>query len=304
MVGRWQRRRWRSSGRFPVAYAVGAIALGRRELAFSYGNRRTGLYVARLGGSERRVAGGEFPLGWTSGGLYTRRGRGAALLLRSGGGALRATLARQVFSYVYDRASGSLYFLAHGSLIRAHGAEQQRLAALARLGLSPGPDLQLQPLGRLVALRDARRLVVLRENGSAFAATRLPSARARADGVSSAISAAADAHEVAFTATRGNSAYGSSGTESVYLLGPGARSARVLHTERVRFAVCERAADLAWHGRWLLYSASEGNLAIIDTSGPHRAVELGRVVRSLPGTGDDQGALDFSASWGGHPTGL
>jgi len=145
---------------------------------------------------------------------------------------------------------------------------------------------------------------VLRADGSIFAATRLPRGRARADGVSSQISAAPGAQAVAFTATRGNTAYGSSGTETVYLLRPDSLSALPVHTERVSFAVCERGADLTWHGRWLLYSASEGNVAAINTGRSRRTIELSRVVRSLPGITGDEGDLDFSASWSGHPTGI
>jgi hypothetical protein len=37
-----------------------------------------------------------------------------------------------------------------------------------------------------------------------------------------------------------------------------------VHTERVDFKVCERGASLHWHGEWLLYSNSEGNVAAID----------------------------------------
>ncbi len=304
LVGRWQERLWRSSGRFPDAYELGAIAVGRQAVAFSYGNRTPLLYLAPLHGSERRIANGEYPLGWTRGGVYTRTDRGGRLLLRATTGRLRKTLARQVYTYAYDRAGGSLYFLAHGALVRAEGGSQRRIATLADLGLAAGRFLQLQPLGQLVALQTATRLVVLRSDGAVFAATRLPRGRTRVDGVSSQLSATPDARAVAFAATRGNTAYGSSGSETVYLLTPGSRAARAIHSERVAFAVCERGATLAWHGHWLLYSASEGNTAVIDTARPRHAIELTRIVRRLPGASGGEGNLDFSASWSGPPTGV
>lgn len=297
VVGRWQKRLWRSAGSFPRPYEAGAITVGPKAIAFSYSNRVPRLYLAPLGGRERLVATGEYPIGWTRGGLYTGTSRGGGLRLRSAGGVLRATLARQVYDYAYDHASGRLYFLARGNLVRADGAEQRPIASLARLGLAAGRALQLQPLGRLVALTDRRRLVVLRPDGSLFAAARLPRGRTRVDGISSQIAAAANAQGVAFTATRGNTAYGSQGSETVYLLRPGAQSARAVHTERVRFAVCERGAGLQWHGRWLLYAASEGNTSIVDASHPQHAIDLARTVRRLPGTSGDQGRLDFSAYW-------
>jgi hypothetical protein len=296
VIGRWQRQLWLSHGQFPRAYEIGAIALGPRALAFSYGNAER-LYLARLSGSERRIASGEFPVGWTSGGLYTDRDRGRRLLLRSDSGVLRETLARQVVSYAYDQANGSLYFLAHGTLMRARGSRSQRLWRLARLGLSAGRNLQVQALGRLVALRDEHRLVVLRPDGSLFAATRLPQGRARADGISSSITAAPGARAVSFTATRGNT-HASPGTETVYLLRAGGRVAIAVYRERVEFALCERGADVEWHGRWLLYSASEGKLVAIDTGGAHRAIHLSRLLGKLPGTGGDEGNLNFSAAWG------
>lgn len=303
VIGRWQKRLWRSHGRFPVAYEVGAITVGPSALAFSYGNREPQLYFAELGGSERRIATGEYPLGWTHGGFYTRAFRGGELLLRSATGALRKTLARQVYTYAYDHRSGSLYFIAHGALVRAAGSAQHAIASLARLGLTTGRNLQLQPLGRLVALQTPRQLVVLRADGAVFASTRLPHGRTRHDGISSQLSAAPDAQAVAFTATRGNTAYGSSGSETVYLLCPGSNVARPAHRERVSFAICERNADLAWHGRWLLYSASEGDTALIDTSRAQHAIELTRIVHRLPGVSGDEGNLDFSASWSGLPAG-
>lgn len=185
VVGRWQRGLWRSSGRFPIAYEVGAIVLGPHALAFSYGSRTPRLYFAALSGRERQVASGEYPLGWTRGGVYTRAGRGGELLVRSATGTLRAALARHVYTYAFNDASGSLYFLAHGRLVRADGAVAHPIASLARLGLTVGRSLQLQPLGRLVALRDRRRLVVLREDGSMFASTPLPRGRTRVDDISS-----------------------------------------------------------------------------------------------------------------------
>jgi hypothetical protein len=236
--------------------------------------------------------------------LYTRTESGGALLLRTGdSGTLRQTLARHVYTYAYDHASGTLYFIARGALVRADGAAQHAIASLHRLGLAPGRRLQLQPLGRLVALEDAHRLVVLRADGAMFASTRLPRGRTRHDGISSQLSAAPNAQAVAFTATDGNTAYGSHGSETVYLLTPGARTARPIHRERVSFAICERGADLAWHGRWLLYSSSEGNTTLIDTSRPQRTIELVRIVRHLPGVTGGEGHVDFTAAWSGHPTG-
>jgi hypothetical protein len=85
----------------------------------------------------------------------------------------------------------------------------------------------------------------------------------------------------------------------VFVLRPGARTAVPVHTERVNFRICERGASLQWHGKWLLYSNSESNLAVIDTTGVHRAIELSSLVHGLLATRDG-----FSASWSGAPSEL
>jgi sugar lactone lactonase YvrE len=206
------------------------------------------------------------------------------------------TVARQPLGSDYVVANGSLYFITHGVLMSALGTSIRRLASLAALGISPGP--WLQSLGRLLELQDNSRLVVVRPDGSEFAWTQLPRTQGQAESISSSLVVAPRGNAVAFTAAAGesndpNSARRARGTETVYLLRPGGRVAVPVHSERVDFKVCERGASLQWHGKWLLYSNSEGNLAAIDTSG-HDAIELSGLVHGLPGTRDG-----FSASWGG-----
>jgi hypothetical protein len=150
-----------------------------------------------------------------------------------------------------------------------------------------------------VALRDRHRLVVLRADGSPFASTPLPRWKRRTDGISSAVAANAAADAVAFAATQGNTAYGSTGTERTYLLRTGDTAATAIHNERVDFAVCERMAELDWHENWLLYSSSEGNVAAFDSSSVSSTVDLSAFARALPGTeGDDsEGGLNLQVSW-------
>jgi hypothetical protein len=162
----------------------------------------------------------------------------------------------------------------------------------------------LQPLGRLVELEDDHRLVVVRPDGTVFAGTPLPVSHGQAESISSSLVVAPRASAVAFTAAYGQTGYPraperSHGTETAYLLRPGADVAIPVHRENVQFAVCERGASLQWHGKWLLYSNTEGNLALIDTTGTRRAIELGSLVHSLPGAGDG-----VNAYWSGQPTTL
>jgi hypothetical protein len=295
VVGRGRRPLWRSREEI-AANGIGVIMASPHTVAFQHEHK---LYLAPLTGAERPVAQRELPLGWTRGGLYTFRYQGRELLLRSATGRLLKVIARQPLGSDYQVASGRLYFISRGVLMSAHGEHTRRLASLAGLGLSA--DSWLQPLGRLVELLDNNRLVVLRPDGSEFAWTPLPRSQGESESISSSLAVAPRASAVAFTAAAGesndpNAAQLAHGTETVYLLHPGARMATSVHSEQVDFKVCERGASLQWHAQWLLYSNSEGNLVAIDTTDARRTIELTKTVRRLAGT---QGS--FSAHWSGRP---
>jgi hypothetical protein len=283
VVGRGHQRRWRSHGTFRSQFRLGAVTVGKDMVAFSYDNN---LYLASLHGRERRIARSEFPLGWTSGGLYTYRWH-RSLLLRDSAGRVVTTIARWPFNVDFQLVSGSLYFLAHGAVMSADGNGVHRLTSLRALGLPGAMSVFLQSAGPLLELEDNSRLVMLRSDGAPFASTRLR--EGHVGGISSSVLAAPDLSAVAFTATAGQTR----GTESVYVLRAGTHRASPLHTEHITFQACERGATVQWHGRWLLYTASEGVVAAIDTGRTHRTVELTGMVMKLAGI-----AGGFSAYWG------
>ena len=295
IIGHRKRTLWHSRARFRGRYVdIGAVASSRAAVAFSiFHGRRQSLFVARQGQAERLVATGETPLGFTSRGVLISLRRWT-LLLRGGPDWRPRRLIRGATNVVFDHAAQAVYFVAGGRLERFDGVRITMLATLASLRVGRSP--QIEPLGRLVGVHSLRRLVVLRSDGSVLASTELPRPLRRADvGVASALAADGDADAVAFTVTRGNTAYGSDGSELVYLLRAGTKAARVVFRERMSFAVCERGAELAWRGRWLLYSASEGRVALIDTGRPDASVDLSATVARLPGMGGDGGRFD--ASW-------
>jgi hypothetical protein len=270
--------------------------VGAKTVVFQHDHE---LYLAPLSGIERPVARAELPLGWTRGGLYTYRYHGRELLLRSDTGALLKIIARRPSGSDYVVANGRLYFIVHGALVSARGARTRRLDSLARIGMSQSP--WFQSVGRLIELQDDHRLVVLRPDGSVFAWTPLPHRQGESESISSSLVAAPHGNAVAFAAATGESndpvaAQRAHDTETVFLLRPGAQMAVPVHTERVAFKVCERGASLQWHGNWLLYGNSEGSLAAIDTASAHHAIELSRLVHSLPGTRNG-----FMAYWGQQP---
>jgi hypothetical protein len=286
---------WRSRGEFPSRLDFDLAIVQGRTIAFAYGQR---LYTARVGGSERLVAGGEFPLGWTAGGFFAYRFRGRQLLLRDDAGALRETVARGPLEYAYDRRTRSLYFIAGGAVMRSSGARTLRVASLARLGLAQDSSLSMQALGGLLELLDGRHLVVLRPDGSAFAEAMLPGQV----GIDSPVAISPDARAVAFStsyverAAQPDPARGALALETVDVLRAGARTAIPVHREQVQFAPCLSGADVEWRGSWLLFAAGEGHLAVIDTAGAQRTISFTPVMRALPGADDG-----FGAYWARRP---
>jgi hypothetical protein len=297
IVGRWHQTLWRSTDRVAHASAVDDVVVGKGELAFSTYWHSSRLYLAKPDGRARLVARHEFPLGWTSSGLYVGRNQDGAVLLRSGNRARRLSGAN-VRTAVYDGATRSLYFVARGRLYRAQGSQKHPVAALTQLGLRSERSLQVQLLGRLVALQGAHQLVVLRRDGSLLASTPLPSRR-RNMIFSGQPTASPRGAAVAFAVLRPDHAIESQrterGVETVYLLRSGMRAAVPVHTRHMRFNVCGHGANLTWHGDWLLYTTGEGPAALIETSGAH-VIDLTALVRRLPGFRgvDESGPLSLA----------
>ncbi|HEY2769522.1 MAG TPA: hypothetical protein VGI87_03100, partial [Solirubrobacteraceae bacterium] len=225
------------------------------------------LYIARRDGAERRVARDEGAVGWTTHGVYTYGGRGNLVRLRTADGRPIRTVARRPQQHTYDPATGALDLVADGELIVADGARVHRVTSLRARGLRPRAT-ELIPLGGLIELMSADRIVILRPDGSRYASTPLPNAGT----VSSGLTVASGRTAVAFTIAYGlsddpNTTRRAHGTEIIYLLAAGARKAVAIHTVHVTFKPCERGADVSWHGRWLLYRNSEGNVARVDATG-------------------------------------
>ena len=240
------------------------------------GSRRFSTTISSTSRARRRRAAGrirELPLGWTTGGLYTYSYPRRELLLRSDTGTLLKTISRRPVEYQFDLTTRSLYFLSHGVLIGAHGTHVWRLASLHSLGMST--NTSLQPLGRLIELLDDQRLALVRPDGSLFASTPI----GQLDRISSSIATAPDASAVAFTALTGPTRHPNA--ENVYLLRAGTHAARVVHHQPGSFGGCAQWASVTWHARWLLYSDNDGKLAVMDTAGGHRTIDLDGLARHL-----------------------
>jgi hypothetical protein len=288
VIGR-RAMRWRSRGEYALS-ALNLVQVSSDAAAFSYGHH---LYLAPLWGRERPIASGESPLGFTTGGLYTSQ-RGHRLLLRSDTGHILKTIARSPLPDDYFAVTGSLYFIAHDSLMRARGARVQRLVSLRHLRLS-ARSLWTQPTGPLLELEDAHRLVVLRADGSLFASTPLRGSQYRQENAVNLAAIAPGVRAVAFVFPGQGE---TPGPETVYVLPAGERTAIAVHREQVAFG-CDRWVGVQWHGTWLLYADADRHLALIDTADPHRTIDLSSLARRLPRT-----QASFSAHWSGQPPGL
>jgi hypothetical protein len=299
LIGRGHRQLWRSHRRYSATNPVniGAVVLGARQLAFTYyAGRRPLLYLARYGAGERAVVRGETPLTFLGhDDLVTWRDRSRALVLRTASGRRERLLVPHAVDVAVERRAGRLVFRAGDRLGVVDAGRVHDLGSLRALGIRGWPTIE--PLGELVAVWDRMRLVVLDHDGGVVASSPLPSRQQPADGVSSSVAPNADGTVFAFTATAGNTADGSSGSETIYLLARGDTRVRPLFSAPLDFAGCGRMAELAWHGRWLLYSATGGRAAIVDSSMTAAPIDLSGVIARLPGARSD-GEGYFDVAWG------
>ena len=290
-------RLWRSHRRYRRLFQVEAAAAERAAVAFKYRNR---LFVA-AGGHERPVAHGEWPLGWTRERLlFTARARSDAheqLRLRARDGTLLAVVAETPRATRLDRVTRTLLFVTRtGALVRLDGRRRTALADLTALGMPVAS--WVEPLaGGLIGLTAAHRVVILHSDGALFASVRFPAGRRWNAVGNSGLVADAGGSAVALTLTEGNTGYASNGAEWLLVLREGDRVARVLHRERLRFAVCERWTTLAWHDEWLLYASTEGRTLAVDT-GRRRVIDLTPLVTRLPGAKPDgELKVELRARW-------
>lgn len=301
LIGRGMKVLWRSHDRYRSTHpgSVGEVLLGRRKLAFTYYTsfrRPSRLYLAAYGRAEHAVARDETPLLFTrSGALIIQRNRGSALVVRRGDGRLERALAPHAPEAHPDRVAGKVVYLRDEKLVASDGVRVWELGSLRRLGVTGWPTIE--PLGQLVSLHDRRRLVVLDFSGHVFATTVLPKPPKSADGISSSLELNAAGTAVAFTATSGNTAYGSHGSETVYELAAGHTAADPLYKQELDFNVCERMAWLVWRGDRLLYADTEQHAAVVDAAGAAGAVDLTGVIAALPGFRPDGDGI-FDVAWG------
>jgi hypothetical protein len=271
---------WRSSR--PYRY-TSSIAVGRHVVAWSMTTRAGligSLYLARIGGAERRIGAREDPLVFTrSGTLVTERPRGSRMTLFLRRNGLRHVLARRVRAVTADENGRSILFVTHDERLLS-------FRIIGRTRFSPGQ--WLQPIGGgLIGVFGSGDIRVFRARGGLFASAPLRSGTIHGTG----LVGSPDGRTVAYFTEWRRSVNVYRGVATVAVLHAGARRSAVFYRRPVRIG-CGSGGGIAWHGRWLLVDTSEpARIVAVDTVG-HRVVDLTRTARQLPGRGT------FSAEWG------
>jgi hypothetical protein len=293
---------WRSTG--PVRATSVFAVLGTDAVAFSYeryGQRthRQSLFVASLRGAEREIASDEWPLGWTKRGeLLTSSYRDgfSGVYLRAVDGTFVRRLASRLREIRFDPVTRTVLALHRsGVLLRVNDRRRTRLADLRALGFRRERFIERLDAG-LIGVVGANRVAVLRPGGSLFASAVFPRRKRLLVAGNSGLVANAEGTAVAFAVTEGNNGYGVVGRESLYVLRSGDRRAERVFGRRLRFAICERWASLAWHEDWLLYATTEGRTVALDTRAPARQIDLTDVVMRVA-TRTGEGKVAVGVRW-------
>ena len=234
---------WRSSGRYPRD--GGDVAFGPHRFAFA--TYRGGVYVTDLRRGERQVVRGRgfYPYTFTANGDLIVAGGGVLRLVSADGRMLRRLPYRSRNAFAFDERTETLYFVTRGGRLATLSGTD---VALARSVARVDGALTLSP--RLLVFSGGHSITVTRRNGAGLASTRW-SGRLDSD---AGVAVSADGRSFAF---RLSSAH----TATVYVL-RGTR-ASAIYRQRIRRTGCAFGAGLSWHGSSLLYSSSDGTLAVL-----------------------------------------
>jgi hypothetical protein len=264
----WQSRLYLRDG--------GAVLFGQN--AFAFASYRRGIFLTDLKGPEKLAARGRglYPFNFTSTGELLVSGPRAITVVSSTGKALRRYRYRQITGYAFDETSDTLFFgTPDGMLVSAHGSDVRLVRPLRGIG---GMMSILQP-SRLLVFEGEHSVFVIRRDGSFVARAGWP--RTPALVADSGVSVSPDGQTFVYRLT--NVYPGSKGGRgAVYVLHAGETKAHPVYGHRMGPGGCGVGADLTWHGPFVMYRSTDGNLAAIDTRSS-RVWKLTSFMRSLPG---------------------
>jgi hypothetical protein len=296
---------WRSTGTTFEANQVDSAALARNWVAFieyGVGGDLGRMYFAGLDRPERVVALNEAPLTSTAwNGLISSRWRDNGdfdLLARGPDGSLLRVVATHV-SYGMPQPDGTVVFRKGRTFIRTDGRTKTVIATTSGLGLRRQVGLEVLSDGRLVVFGPNRLRLLAADGRVEASATVAPIPKGGWGYLGFQMTLQPHTRAVFFTATHGadRAAGGGPGWEGVYKLTPGAVSAMLLFGRRLSIAICAHASSMHWRGSWLLYSACEGRVVAIDTTGRNDPVVLTSAARSVPVPEEEREYGLYGADW-------
>jgi hypothetical protein len=257
LPGRWRR------GCLPGAHA------------FAFASYRRGVFLTDLRGGERLVARGRglHPYSFTGHGDLLVSGARSISLVAPRGTVLRRFAYRPRNGFGFDDRTGTLYYVTRaGRLAAARGVRVE----LAR-SLRDVDGLLSVARPNLLVFSGARSITATRRDGTVVAEASWSSRRVGSDsGV--AVAPAGDAFVFRLSDAHPGSR---SSTATVYLLRAGASRAQAIYRHQLGPSGCAVGASLSWHGTSLLYSSSDGTLALVDTR-TAAVTELTTLARTLP----------------------
>jgi hypothetical protein len=250
---------------------------------FAFDDYYHGIFLTDLRHPERMVMRGRglSPIGFTRGGdlLISMRGYSIAVVAPDGRLLRRFSYSGRD-SFTWDEHTDTLYFVRpDGMLAAAHGAHVRLIHRLAGIE----GEIWFTP-PRLLVFNGRRSVTITNLNGKLIARDQWPGTRT--DNFASGLSISPNGRTFAFRLS--NARPGARHGEAVvYVLHAGQSHARAIYRQHLGPSGCAVGAGMEWHGRYLLYSSTDGQQAVLDTH-TDRQVSLMPLLHRIPQRGRSQ----------------
>jgi hypothetical protein len=201
---------------------------------------------------------GLYPLAFVRSGRLLVTRRGTIVVVSPDGSALRRYRYRGKNGFAFDQRTESLFFVTPKRvLVRAKETQLRVVRPLGDL------DGWIYFAGRdLLVFHDDHEVAVTRRNGRLVARASWSDSQ---DWVlDSGLTASGDRSTYSFRLTMAT-ARSREGTAVLHVLRAGEKEAQVIHRHRLGESGCAVGASLTWHGRFLLYSSTDGHVAAFDS---------------------------------------
>jgi hypothetical protein len=277
---------WRSSGLY--RNDAGSIAFGPDAFAFAAYKR--GIFLTDLNSPERLVLPGPalHPVAFLRGGeLLVADGAHHSLsVLAPDGSLLRRHRYRARNGYVFDQLTETVFFVTpERMLVRADATGVHVVRRLWDL------DGWIWLAGPYLTLSDEGKFAVVRRDGTLVSRWSLPPAGKSRSDLSPV--ASDDGRMIAFRRVPARRPRG--GTVVVYVLRQGEKRPTEVYRHTGGQVGCGVNASFGWHGRFLLYSSTDGGAVVVDNRGG-RARSLAELASQLPHRLRGERAIAYWAS--------